>query len=98
MTAAPATPSRGRPGTSWGGVLTWGPRVRFERRRRGWSQTQLASLAGCSATAVSRLENGARRTPDSVRVTIARALEIDPAELFPYEDVPAARRRRRAAA
>ena len=71
-------------------TLTWGERVRYERERRGWSQQHLAGLAGCSAAAISRLELGARRTPDHVRVRVAKALGMNPARLFPYEDAPPA--------
>lgn len=50
------------------------------RQTRGWSQEELAAVVGCTYTAVSRWESGAR-TPDpvfQVRLVKALRLHLDP--------------------
>jgi transcriptional regulator with XRE-family HTH domain len=51
-------------------------RVRFERLRRGWSQTVLAYHAGLSASDVSRIENGMQRPYPKQAAGLARALDM----------------------
>lgn len=69
-------------------VPTWGAGVRFLRTTQGLSQVELSSLSGVPQATISRLENGSTKISDTVRVRIARALQVDPHTLFPYlEDV-----------
>jgi transcriptional regulator with XRE-family HTH domain len=67
-------------------TLVWGKRVRVERAARGWSQLQLADLAGVSQSVISRLERGEPGLRDGRRVRIAKALGLSAAELFPYRE------------
>jgi len=56
-------------------------RIEAARRFRGLNQTQLAGLAGVSASTVSRLERGLRPGPDLL-MKLATILEVTPDMLF----------------
>jgi transcriptional regulator with XRE-family HTH domain len=59
-----------------------GVRVRALRERKGWSQAALARAAGISQPTIAKLE--ADPTRDTKRLAeIARALDVEPAELDP---------------
>lgn len=56
--------------------------LRTLRRRRGWTQVQLAVLAGLDQTTISKLETGAQSNPDPDTVErLATALGIAPSRL-----------------
>lgn len=69
-----------------GPAFTWGEGVRTLRNVRDMSQVELASRAGVTQSTISRIESGARQISDAARVRIARALDVDPHQLFPYLD------------
>lgn len=54
--------------------------LREARRRRGWSQEQLADASGVSVRTVQRVEGG-RPAGLATTVALAEALGVDPAEL-----------------
>lgn len=60
----------------------FGRLVAANRKRKGWTQQQLAEHSGVSHDMINRIERGvaAARFPNIGR--LAQALEIDPAELF----------------
>jgi transcriptional regulator with XRE-family HTH domain len=64
---------------------TWGSGIKYLRGKQGLTQTALADKIGCSQVSISRLEQGSRKVSDAMRVRIARALDVDPYRLFPYE-------------
>lgn len=66
---------------------TWGEGVRILRGIRGLSQVELATKASVPQSSISRIENGSTKVSDGVRVRIAKALGVDPHELFPYVEV-----------
>lgn len=69
------------------GATTWGAGVRILRGiRDNMTQVELAKRAGVSQVHISRIENGSREVSDAVRIRIAKALGVDPHELFPYEE------------
>jgi transcriptional regulator with XRE-family HTH domain len=68
---------------------TWGLGVRTIRGIRDLTQAELANKANTTQARISEVENGRRNIPDDLRVRIARALDVDPYELFPYPDVEA---------
>lgn len=76
MTSSPVIPDQ----------AVWGAGVRLLRELAGLTQTELAERAGLEQTQISGVERGARRISDTVRVRIARALDVDPHQLFPYLD------------
>lgn len=52
------------------------------RRERGFSQEQLAHLAGCPRAYLSGAEAGRRNATLETVEALARALEVDPADLI----------------
>lgn len=73
----------------------FGRLVAANRRRRGFTQQQLADQSGVSLDMINRIERGvaAARFPNITK--LAQALEVDPAELF-TPDLPAGAGQRRA--
>lgn len=59
---------------------TLASRVRTARRRRGWSQQQLATRANTSQGVIQKIENGNSLRPRIIGA-IAEALEVEPAWL-----------------
>jgi len=58
-----------------------GKRIREERRKRGWNQTQLAEAAGLSLDTVSTLERGEHKPRPSSLRKLAKALGLSISEL-----------------
>lgn len=56
-------------------------RLRNERKRRGWSQQELADTIGTTHVNVSRWESGATRTSPYFRQKLCEAFDKTPAEL-----------------
>ena len=50
------------------------------------SQQTLAAEAGCSQQTISRIEKGEQATSDRLKVSIARALQKKPSEVFPMDE------------
>ncbi|GAB4085200.1 XRE family transcriptional regulator [Myceligenerans cantabricum] len=63
-----------------------GPRLRAARRARGWTLDELASLAGMSASTLSRLESGKRQASLELLLPLTRRLGIRVDDLLPPED------------
>lgn len=61
---------------------SFGPNLTYWRRKRGYSQEQLAELAEIHRTEVGRLENGVREPKFGIINKLAGALEIEQGELF----------------
>lgn len=63
-------------------LIARGERIRAERKRRGFSQVDLAALAGIPLVTLKRIERGRLLVPhDKTLCKIAGALKIDPQEL-----------------
>ena len=60
------------------------PSALVERAARDITQADLAERAGVPQVAISRLERGARGLRPDRLARIARALDLDPAEVFPF--------------
>jgi transcriptional regulator with XRE-family HTH domain len=63
-------------------------KVKAERLRRHWTQTTLGYHAKLSASEVSRIESGRTRPYPRQAARLARALDLDPAELLTPADAP----------
>lgn len=61
--------------------LQLGMRIKYLRKRRGWSQEDLALNADLNKNYLSDLERGVRNPTLRVMEKIANALEIDLSEL-----------------
>jgi transcriptional regulator with XRE-family HTH domain len=59
-----------------------GPIIAKRRIERGVSQEKLGKLIGVHLTFISRFETGRTRLRLTTMIAIARALEIDPLDLF----------------
>lgn len=57
--------------------VTWGQYVADARRRRGYSQSRLASEVGVTRETVSRWENAAHRPDGHTVAAVARVLRLD---------------------
>jgi transcriptional regulator with XRE-family HTH domain len=63
-----------------------GARVRFIRRRNGWSQLDLSRRVGIAQPVVARIEDGQRLVTIAILYRLAKALEVAPGELLPASD------------
>lgn len=57
-------------------------KIKAERLRRKWNQTELAARAGLSASDISRIETGRFRPYPQQAVRLARALKLTPEQLL----------------
>ena len=60
-------------------------RIRQLRQARGLTLSAMAALVGTTGAQISRLEQGTRRLTDSWMIRCAKALQVDPVDLFPFE-------------
>jgi transcriptional regulator with XRE-family HTH domain len=65
-----------------------GREIRRLREARGWGQTKLAAAADMAVSGVSQIENGHRNPNSATLVKLARALDVDVADLFPKGQAP----------
>lgn len=61
-------------------------RLRQRRKGKGWTQAELASKAGLTASAISQFETEEREPTFSSLVKLARALEVSPSFLSGLEE------------
>jgi transcriptional regulator with XRE-family HTH domain len=64
-------------------LVRLGERIRDERRRRGYTQAELAESLNLSVAYVSLIERGGRNPPYTTVVDIARALGVPAAQMVP---------------
>jgi transcriptional regulator with XRE-family HTH domain len=64
------------------GMFSQGELIRLLRRRKGWTQRDLAQAAGVTQTTIVRLEKGKRGAMISTIRKVAEALGVPPAELL----------------
>lgn len=62
--------------------MQFGEWILVEAERRGWSLNQLAKKAGTSSGGLSMIVNGLRKPGPDVCLRIARALGVNPVEVF----------------
>lgn len=65
----------------------FGKNVRYWRKKRGFSQEELADRAELHPTYVSGIETGHRNPTVKIIGRIASALGVEPADLFAVEDM-----------
>jgi transcriptional regulator with XRE-family HTH domain len=65
----------------------WGERVRSTRKAANLTQQDLSEMVACHPTTISDIEVGRTLPSDLLKVRLARALDVDPAELFPLADL-----------
>jgi len=58
-------------------------KVRYWRKKRGLTQDRLAELSGLSRVSISEIERGTADTKISTIKAIAKALNVEFAEIFP---------------
>jgi DNA-binding Xre family transcriptional regulator len=63
-------------------VASFGRRVRVLRRKKGWSQEELADRSGLTAVHISRIERGTREVRLTTILRLTAALEARPDELL----------------
>jgi transcriptional regulator with XRE-family HTH domain len=59
-----------------------GERLLLERRRRGLAAWKLAATAGIDPTTYSRIERGEREASTDQKLSLARALGVEPETIF----------------
>lgn len=57
-------------------------RLEFERRKRGWTQTELAYQASMTAADISRYEKGRMKPYDSHILRLSMVFDITPNKLM----------------
>ena len=62
---------------------SFGAEVRRQRLKRGWTQEELAQNAGKHWTYIGGIERGTRNVTLAVVADLARALDVEPRDLFP---------------
>jgi transcriptional regulator with XRE-family HTH domain len=62
----------------------WGSRVAERRGELGLSQTRLAELCDVTQQTISKIEAGGMIPHDNLKLTIANAMALEPAELFAW--------------
>jgi len=67
-----------------GAMIGPGKRLRKLRRAHGLSATELAARMGVSLSLISKLENSHRKPNSAFILALAKALEVQPGELFDY--------------
>lgn len=67
--------------------VRFGRLVAAHRKRLGWTQDELSSRADISVDMISRLEAGSTGARFGTITKLAKAMEVDPAELF-TPDIP----------
>ena len=67
-------------------IRDFGINLRALREERNLSQTKLEAIAGLSKNQVWRIENGEVNTTISNLILLAKALEVDIAQLFDFRD------------
>lgn len=65
-----------------------GKEIRRMREGKGWSQAELAVYAGSSQPTVNQIESGKRNPSTATLVKLAKALDIEVADLFPKAQAP----------
>ncbi len=65
-----------------------GKEVRRLREAKGWGQTKLAAAADMAVSGVSQIENGRRNPNSATLIKLAKALEVEVADLFPKVEAP----------
>jgi transcriptional regulator with XRE-family HTH domain len=78
----PGAPDEGSAATLGADVA----RLRTLRRRRGWTQVQLAAAAGVGAVTIARLETGVQTPRPSTMARIARALGVKITDVDEFRD------------
>lgn len=63
-------------------LVQLGERIRDERRRRGYTQAELAESLNLSVAYVSLIERGGRNPPYTTVVEIARVMGYSPRQLL----------------
>jgi transcriptional regulator with XRE-family HTH domain len=66
---------------------TWGARVRAERQARDLTVLELSRRADVDPGNLSRFERGLQGASDDFRISLARGLGMEVAELFPYPEI-----------
>jgi len=64
---------------------TIGERIKEERLKKGWTQTQLGEIVGCSAAAIMRYEKGERKVSQQVAEALADAFGTTPTYILGWE-------------
>lgn len=60
----------------------FGARIRARREELRQSQSEIARKVGVQKETIYRIEKGLRGSSDDLRIAIAAALDVDPAELY----------------
>lgn len=65
-------------------AIDCGRRVSKRRETLGWDRRQLAGITGTTEATIHRIESGALRPRDHLKLAIAAALQLEVEDLWPY--------------
>lgn len=65
-----------------------GKEIKRLRKRKGWTQTELAVYAGSSQPTINQIESGARNPSTRTLEKVAGALGVEVRDLFPLDQAP----------
>lgn len=71
-------------------IVEFGKKIQHYRKALGWSQEELAAMAGIEPKQVSKVERGASDIRLSTAIKLISALNIEPNDVIPFTIRPQA--------
>lgn len=68
--------------------LLFGQRIKTLRKKRNWTQLQVAEMVNVDAKHISCVENGKNFPSPELIAKLAEAFKLHPSELFEFENTP----------
>ncbi len=66
-------------------IKAFGKNLKLHREKKTYSQRELGKISGIDFSQIGRIERGEQNTTLSSIYTLAKALELNPEELFKFD-------------